>query len=105
MKNLYKFSLKYGRHGNVEGLFIADDELMRERVYGHTIWFGEILGKHSEVWADFEEKDFTISDNQAVISTLIELFPSKETDGDCDPIDTVTISGYNPLHYTSEYDE
>ena len=56
------------------------------------IYFGEVLGKHSEIFSPLEENDLTvITDDQGFIDKLIEIIGSN------------TISGYNPLDYYDEY--
>jgi len=54
--NLYKWSCDYGRMGCVEGLFAATQEQV-DNLSGKTVYFGEILGKHSEVKITFEKGD------------------------------------------------
>lgn len=86
MERLYRFSWDCGRSGDVEGVFIATDEEVSSSI-GKEVYFGEILGKHSEVYGILEEGDLdtlSVSDN-----TVKEL---RETIGR-------TISGYNPLEY------
>lgn len=68
MKKLYKFSWNCGRNGDVKGIFISTPEEIRANL-GQRVYFGEILGKHSEVYGDLEEKDLTIlSEDQEFIS-------------------------------------
>lgn len=86
MLKLYKFFWDCGRQGNIEGVFIAEESDVEKLSY---VYFGEVLGKHSEIGGDLEEKDITIvSEDQELISKLEEVFGSK------------TISGYNPLEYS-----
>jgi len=93
MKKLYEFSWEFRRMGSIEGLFIADEAAVAKLI-GKHIYFGEVLGKHSEVYGDLEEKDLTVkSDDQEFINKFIEIMG----DG--------TISGYNPLDYYEEDDE
>jgi len=84
MEKLYKFGWDYGRQGVVEALFIADPRAV-ELVCGREVYFGEILGKHSEVYGELEESDLTVIDiPQEAIEAL------KKAVGR-------TISGHNPL--------
>jgi hypothetical protein len=86
MKKLCKFGWDYGRQGYVEGLFFAEKEEIEE-LYGKTIDFGEILGKHSEVCNTLDEGDVEFIDlPEDVITLLIEKLGED-------------ISGYNPLNY------
>lgn len=45
---LYKFTLDWGRMGTIQSLFVADPKEV-EAAYGKVLYFGEALGKHSEV--------------------------------------------------------
>ena len=55
-EQLYKFKWDCGRAGTVEGLFFADDRFV-DKALGNEVFFGEILGKHSEVYGELEEDD------------------------------------------------
>ena len=78
---LYRFHWDY-RSGSVEGVFRAKKELV-ERVIGNEVCFGEILGKHSDVYGILEEEDIEIiSEDPFVVMNTPE-------------------SGYNPLEYIS----
>ena len=82
MKTVYKFQWDCGRQGEVEGLFISNPETV-ERAIGETVYFGEILGKHSEIYGDLEAKDLkVVSVDEAVIAFIEEHGPF----------------GHNPLH-------
>lgn len=85
-KVLYKFFWDCGRMGEVESVFIATPDEVAN-VIGKDVYFGEILGKHSDVYGTLEESEFTIiSDDQEKIEWLKGVAGS-------------TISGYNPLDY------
>jgi hypothetical protein len=87
MLAIYEFYWDCKRMGDVEGVFIADKEEVA-KVMGKHIYFGEILGKHSEISGVLEEHDLTIkSEDQDFIAKCIEVFGKG------------TISGYNPLAY------
>lgn len=96
---LVRFELDYGREGSVNGLFVTTKEWM-EALSGVTIYFGEILGKHSEVWIDdfnWTEYCTVLTDDQDKIEFLIDLLGSH-------------ISGYDPSDHfditeTDEYEE
>ena len=86
-KAIYEFYWDCGRMGDVEGVFIEDTETVNKLI-GKTIYFGEILGKHSEIYGTLDEGDLTIkSDDQEFIEKCIEVFGEG------------TISGYNPVDY------
>ena len=52
MLGIYTYYKDFGRMGELEGLFIADHEDLI-KLDGKTIYFGEVLGKHSEVIVEF----------------------------------------------------
>ncbi len=84
MKGIYKFYWDYGRHGEVSGIFIAEDWQIKDLI-GEHVYFGEILGKHSQVEGYIEEGDITlISQNP----DFVQMF--KEHIGKV---------GYNPVEY------
>ena len=73
MKKLYSFCWECGRMGDLEGLFIAEENEVKKLI-GKEIYFGEVLGKHSEIYGDLEEKDITVkSDDQEFIAKLREI--------------------------------
>lgn len=86
---LVEFFWDCGRMGDVIGLFVTTQKDLDE-AYGKEVYFGEILGKHSDVYGTFEEKDIkVISEDSIFIEQLTHLL------GD-------DISGYNPLNYIFE---
>jgi hypothetical protein len=90
MKALYDFHWDCGRMGDVEGLFVADKETVQKYI-GKDVYFGEILGKHSEVYGILGQEDLTIvSEDQDKIEWLVEIMKGS------------TISGRNPLDYVEE---
>lgn len=87
MKGIYRFHWYAGRAGDVRGLFIADSEEIEEAC-GKHVYFGEILGKHSEVQGVLELNDFK------VISTA---------ESDIEVFERLRLhTGYNPLEYLYE---
>lgn len=84
MKKLYKFYWDCERMGEVVGIFTAEEDEVNKAI-GSEIYFGEILGKHSEIDGELEVADLHIvTEDQAFIKRFDEL--------DCS-------SGYNPLEY------
>ena len=80
---LWKFFWDCGRSGKVEGVFKATKEEV-ENAIGKHIYFGEILGKHSEVEGTLDDCDCElISDEPIFVMNSVE-------------------SGYNPLSYIYE---
>lgn len=87
---LAQFNWDCGRSGSVEGLFVTTYTEL-EKTYGKNIYFGEILGKHSDVHGILERHDIEIkSEDTDFISKLVDI------------LGTTNISGYNPFDYLSE---
>jgi hypothetical protein len=92
MKVIAKFYWDCGRMGEIEGLFVCNKKDI-EAAYGKQVYFGEILGKHSEVRGTIDQDDITIlTEDQDFITKFIEIMCSGN------------ISGYNPLSYLYEED-
>jgi len=93
MKKLYRFLADWGRNGILDSLFIAEEEHVKS-VIGKRVYFGEVLGKHSEVQGILTDRDFSVvSEDQNLIVELLVIFQKP------------TLCGYNPLHYISGQDE
>lgn len=73
--------------GSLEGVFVAEKEHVKYLTEsGIKVYFGEVLGKHSEVYGPIESGDITmITDDDKVISFIQEHGLS---------------SGYDPFDYT-----
>ena len=85
MLGIYSFYWDCGRQGHIEGAFVADSKDIR-MLMGREISFGDVLGKHSDVFGWIEEKDIAlVSDNLAHVEVFQELFENG--------------IGYNPLDY------
>ncbi len=93
MKNLYSFYADCGRQGSLDGLFIATQEEV-DNAIGKYMYFGEVLGKHSEVEGNLEANEITlVSEDRDKVEWLLGIL------GNC-------VSGFNPLEYIREdYDE
>ncbi len=93
MNYLWRFHWDCGRNGDVEGLFIASEEEVRQS-FGKRVVFGEILGKHSYVHGTLEKEEFAKIDvsslSQEVLEDLVSILGG------------TTLSGYNPLNYIEE---
>lgn len=88
-KKLYKFHWDCGRQGDLEGLFIADEQTVADAI-GKEAQFGEALGKHSDVYGELEAGDVEAIELPAEIVDLL-----------ADKLGH-SISGYNPLDYIYE---
>lgn len=94
MLGIYEFYWDCGRMGELEGLFLADSKDVADAI-GKTIYFGEVLGKHSEVEGTLNAEDINLkTDDQEFISRVIAIF-GKGFGGGFDPIEK----------YLEQYDE
>ena len=67
MKKLYKVHWDCGRMGDVRATFVATEEEVKSAI-GKQVYFGEILGKHSEIFGPLEESELkVINDDQDFI--------------------------------------
>lgn len=88
-EGIYKFYVDCGRMGDVQGVFIATTDEINS-IIGERIYFGEILGKHSEVVLTIEKDNITfVTDDE----NFIELFKKYDL-----------TSGYNPFDYWEQED-
>lgn len=93
MLKLYSFYCDCGRSGSLDGLFVAEESEVEDAI-GKDVYFGEVLGKHSEIYGTLKEKDLeVVSDDQEKIQWLVDV------------IGSVDISGFNPLDYCSESED
>ena len=92
MLKLYRFCWPQRRGGDVEGLFVEDSDVV-ENATGSDVYFGEICGKHSDVYGTLDEEDLTVvSEDQEKINWLVDILGR-------------SISGYNPFDYIEDQDE
>jgi hypothetical protein len=90
MRKLYRLNWDAGRMGSLDGLFVAEEEAVAAAI-GKKVYFGEVLGKHSEVYGNLTASEVkAISDDQDFISKFKSIVGS---------------IGYNPLDYIEESDE
>lgn len=80
------------RGGKLEGMFITTRGEL-SKIYGKSLYFGEVIGKHSEVELTFEESDFVI-----VTEDIDFIICAERVFG-------TNISGYSPFDYLPEEDE
>lgn len=90
MKKLYEFYHGCGRMGELEGLFIAEERDI-EKIIGKEIYFGEVLGKHSEIIIDIDKIDIVVKTDDQEFIAFAEKYIGKGT-----------LSGHNPLDYYEE---
>lgn len=85
-KGVYQFFWDCGRMGDLHGVFVATDKEVRD-THGKRVYFGEVLGKHSEIEGEIDPPDIAlISDDPAVVAA----FESRS------PI------GYSPIEYLQD---
>ena len=90
MKAIYEFYWDCGRQGDVSGTFIANKEDV-EKAIGSEVYFGEILGKHSEIHGTLDEDDLVIkSEDQDFIAKFETIMGVDYS------------SGHNPLNYIDD---
>lgn len=72
MKAIYRMTLDFGRMGDLEGTFTADKKDIDKLTDGTLgVYWGEQLGKHSEVYGNIEPEDIEmLSDNPEVIEVF-----------------------------------
>lgn len=74
--------------GDISSVFIAESDLVDELI-GETVYFGEILGKHSDIYGNLEEKDITVrSEDQNFISLFEEIMGDNWSSGN-NPIEVI----------------
>lgn len=91
---LWSWFADYGRSGDLEGLIIASDSDILDAV-GKRAYFGEALGKHSEIDHVVKHDEFELVSSEQFI--VLELFK----------LSGRTVSGHNPLQTIEdcEYDD
>lgn len=71
-RNLYRFAWDF-RGGRVEGVFAATAEEVAAAI-GREAYFGEVLGKHSEVGGSIGVDDISlVTDDQPFVTKAVEL--------------------------------
>lgn len=89
---LWRFYLDCGRSGSLVGLFVAS-EYDVEQAIGKEVYFGEVLGKHSEVYAELGEHHFSKVDLDSQTVMKVKFVLGRNW------------SGFNPLEYVRNYCE
>lgn len=87
---LYQFHWDCGRMGDLESLFAATPSDVKSLI-GKEVYFGEVLGKHSDIHGTIEEGEITLLiEDSDVTATLVKAVGCR------------TISGHNPFDYLDE---
>lgn len=82
MEKLWKFEWD-SNYAFIGGLFKATDE-EAENLIGKKVYFGEIEGKHSEVYGTIDAEDIELISSNPIV------------------IDSIPSFGYDPLEYVEE---
>lgn len=92
MNYLVAMNINCGRMGILSGCFTCTEAELRPFDLGKAIYFGEVLGKHSEIACVVKlgEGLEIISADQVLVDGLLERFPSR------------VICGYSPVEYLAE---
>lgn len=89
MKAIYKLNFDCGRSGSLYGIFTAEVSKMNGLIQsGAEVYFGEVLGKHSDVSGPIEESDITLISRD---SKVVALFEKHQM-----------ATGFNPFDYITE---
>ncbi len=95
---IYKYSEDFGRMGDLEGVFVADDDTITELRKVKEIYLGEVLGKHSEVYATVDDSTLKeISDDPVIVAFFKRHF--------CGSIGVNLVGRYGDLKADGFYDE
>lgn len=87
-KGIYRLYYNCGRMGELTGIFIANKEYVKVLLENKIqVYWGEVLGKHSEVYGSLDESEITlVSDSPEAIKVIQDLRLE---------------NGYNPFDYTA----
>jgi len=85
MKAIYKLNLDCGRYGSLYGIFVADKEYVDTLIdSGIEVYFGEVLGEHSDVYGEIEETDIQLVTDDVKV---VDMFEEYELSTGIDPFD------------------
>lgn len=86
-KGIFKFFWNCGRDGCLEAVFVANKDKVTSAL-GKYVYFGEVLGKHSQVHGELDADDFEMLTDDAA---MVELFEKHRL-----------ATGHNPLEFLQE---
>ena len=85
MKAIYKLNLDCGRYCSLYGIFVADKEYVDTLIdSGIEIYFGEVLGKHSDVSLIIKETDIDLITDDVKV---VDMFEEYELSTGINPFD------------------
>ncbi len=86
-KGIYKLSFDCGRMGELNGVFVDTDIRVAKLIEsGVDVYFGEVLGKHSEIFGPIEQRDIKLVTED---ETTVKAFEENNLE-----------NGFNPFDYT-----
>ncbi len=89
MKAIYKMEVDCGRMGSLSGIFIADTEEVKALIETKVeIYFGEVLGKHSEIFGTINEDEIVLVTDDITIVDIFEKYGM--------------ATGHNPFEHLDE---
>ena len=93
-KAIYKFKAECGRQGTLEGCFIADKKMVEVLISEKIeVYYGEVLGKHSEIYGNVEPNELTMVTDD---NSIIEMFEKHQLYSGINPFD------YGFINYSNE---
>ncbi|PWA10945.1 hypothetical protein [Flavobacterium laiguense] len=85
---IYKLSLCCGRMGDLEGVFLATKPQVAKLISSKIeVYFGEVLGKHSEIFGAIEKKDLKLLTDDPIAVEIVKKYK--------------LTNGINPFKYSS----
>lgn len=82
MKKIYRFYADQW-YGALSGIFVSTDDEINS-IIGKSIYFGEIMGKHSEVIEEIDKSHFTLVTDDPV---AVEIFEKYNMETGTNPFD------------------
>jgi hypothetical protein len=85
---VYKFHADCGRMGDLEGIFVQRKDYVQALIdSGVEVYFGEVLGKHSEVCGSIDAKELImLSEDENIVDIFVK---------------NKIYSGFNPFDYAN----
>lgn len=72
-KHIYRFNLDCGRMGEITSILVSTPAQI-EAIAGKHVNFGEVLGKHSEIYFDVSPTQFTAVTSDELAVEMFEKF-------------------------------
>lgn len=86
-KAVYKLNVSFGRMGDLSGLFVAKKNHVKLLLeHKLEVYFGEVLGKHSEIYGEIEESDMSLVSDSIDVIDVVEKHKLE--------------TGFNPFEYS-----